>query len=322
MKYTHQVYIVAMTVLLSSALLEQAVGEERDKEPIKKPMSHLLNVDSTAVLQRPSLNDGPPAAGKWVKVTPPEYAGTDVFHVVYLPKRWKKSGEVIPIIFEYTGNYHPQSGSTGEPEDASLGFYLSGGEYIWVSLPYISNDHKDNAVTWWGDEKATVQYAKLNVPRIIEEFGADPDAVFLCGFSRGAIGVNYIGLHDDEIAKLWTAFISHDHFDGVKAWGFPGGSPLRKYREGAVTRLKRVGNRPYLVSHNGVGYGAKAFIESTLSETDNFEFLYPNTREILGDFPNEIAKTGHTDRWALKPSDARTTTWAWMNGVVQESKDE
>ena len=62
---------------------------------------------------------------------------------------------------------------------------------------------------------------------IIAEFNADPNAVFLCGFSRGAIGVNYLGLRDDEVAKLWTAFITHDHFDGVRQWTTSGwGGPL------------------------------------------------------------------------------------------------
>ena len=39
-------------------------------------------------------------------------------------------------------------------------------------------------------------------------------------------GVNYplsfghsiLGLHDDEVAKLWMAFITHDHFDGIREW--------------------------------------------------------------------------------------------------------
>ena len=51
-------------------------------------------------------------------------------------------------------------------------------------------------------------------------------AVILCGFSRGAIGVNYIGLHDDQIAALWAGFITHDHYDGVLEWkGQAWGSP-------------------------------------------------------------------------------------------------
>ena len=269
----------------------------------------------------PKLSEGDPAAGKRVAITPPEYSGTEVFHTLYLPEDWEKYGPPLPIIFEYTGNYFPTSGSTGEVEHAGLGYGLSGGKYIWVSLPYISADHTDNEVTWWGDERATIDYAKLNVPRIIEQFGADPKNVFLCGFSRGAIGVNYIGLHDDEISGLWTAFIPHDHFDGIKEWGkTTWGSPLQKYRAGAVERLKRVGNRPYLISQNGDKYGSEEFVRSALASVDNFTFSNIRTVEIFGSFPHPLARTGHTDLWPLLPSEYRTRTWQWMNHVVAISK--
>lgn len=57
-----------------------------------------LDVDSDAVLVVPALSDGAPAAGKRVKVTTPEYAGTDVFHALFLPETWKKGGEKSPVI--------------------------------------------------------------------------------------------------------------------------------------------------------------------------------------------------------------------------------
>ena len=177
-----------------------------------------LDIEADEILQIPHLSDGEPSAGKRVNLIAPEYLGNEVFHTLYLPRNWRYKGEKLPIIFEYTGNYFPKSGSTGEVEDAGLGYGLSGGKYIWVSLPCISQDHKDNQVTWWGDERATVEYAKVNVPRIIREYNVDPEAVFLCGFSRGAIGVNYLGLYDFEVARLWSAFIAHDHFDGIKEW--------------------------------------------------------------------------------------------------------
>lgn len=280
-----------------------------------------LDPDSRQVLVIPELSEGPPAAGKRVKITPEEYAGTDVYHTVYLPEHWRERGAPIPIIFEYTGNRFPTSGSTGEVEDAGLGFGLSGGKFIWVSLPYISNDHQDNAVTWWGDTEATVAYAKKQVPEIISQFHADPDAVLLCGFSRGAIGVNFLGLRDDEIAKLWSAFITHDHFDGVKSWGkTEWGSPLEKYREQAAIRLRRVDGRPYLVCQNG-GIGAsKNWIASVLPRTDNFTFQEVDTRSILGEFPNSTAKHPHTDRWPLKPSDHRRSTWTWIKTVTHAAE--
>lgn len=280
-----------------------------------------LDIRSQQHLDIPELSTGEPAAGKRVKVTSPEYAETEVFHTLYLPANWKPDGDPLPIIFEYTGNFFPRSGSTGEVEDAALGYGLSGGRFIWVSLPYISENHQYNQITWWGDEKATVEYAKVNVPRIIEAYNADPEHVFLCGFSRGAIGVNYLGLHDDEIAGLWTGFISHDHFDGIKEWrNTTWGTPLETYREGAVVRLKRVKGRPYLVSQNGDRYGSEAFIRSVLPAADNFTFSNIDTSEIFGSFPHPLAKTAHTDRWPLLPSAYRSRTWQWMNDVIEISK--
>lgn len=276
-----------------------------------------LDVHSDGILEMPPLSGGEPEAGKRVKVTPPEYEGTEVFHTLYLPQEWKEDGERMPIIFEYTGNYFPVSGSTGEVEDAALGYGITGGKSIWVSLPYVSEDHKDNQVTWWGDEQATVDYAKINVPRIIDEFNADPGAVFLCGFSRGAVGVNYLGLYDDEVAQLWTAFVTHDHFDGVREWkNTDWGTPLEVYREGAIERLRRVKGRPYLVSQNGDQYGTKAFIASALPHADNFTILNINTHEIFGSFPHPIAPHPHTDRWLQIPSPYRSAVWRWVNEVV------
>ena len=95
-------------------------------------------------------------------------------------------------------------------------------------LPFVSPDGLRNQRTWWGDVRATVAYAKRAVARTCEQFGGDPNRVVLCGFSRGAIAVNYIGLHDEEIAGLWRGFFTHDHYDGVREWkGTRWGSPLQ-----------------------------------------------------------------------------------------------
>jgi hypothetical protein len=153
---------------------------------------------------------GLPVAGQRVAVTPPEYAGTEVHHLVALPNDWSRDraarGQRWPVIVEYTGNFHPASGSTGKIEGAALGYGLSRGTAIWIVLPYVATDHRHNEITWWGDLTATVAYAKTQLPRICEEFGGDPQRVLLCGFSRGAIAVSLIGLHDDEIAALWCGF--------------------------------------------------------------------------------------------------------------------
>ena len=279
---------------------------------------HLLDVLSNDTLSIPNLTLVKPSAGKRVKVTPIEYSGTEVYHMIYLPDDWEVDGPRLPIIFEYTGNYFPKSGSTGEVKDAGLGYGLSGGEYIWVSLPYIHENLRENQVTWWGEVKATVEYAKGNGPRIIQEYNANPDAVFLCGFSRGAIGVNYLGLHDDEVAKLWTAFITHDHFDGIREWKqTEWGAPLSEYQKKATVRLNRVRGRPYLVCQNGDKYGTETFVRERLESVQNFTFIDVRTIEIFGEFPHPLAKSAHTDMWALLPSDYRTQAWHWMNEVVE-----
>jgi hypothetical protein len=289
--------------------------------PLVEESGSLLLVDSEETLSIPELSLGDPDAGKRVNLTPPEYAGTQVYHTIYLPEGWNRDGEPLPIIFEYTGNYFPKSGSTGEVKDAGLGYGLTGGKYIWVSLPYIHENLQENQVTWWGDDQATIEYAKVNVPRIIEEFHADPNAVFLCGFSRGAIGVNYLGLYDDEVAKLWTGFITHDHFDGIKEWGKTDwGSPLDVYQASATVRLQRVAGRPYLVCQNGDKYGTEAFVRERLDSVGNFTFIDGQTIEIFGSFPHPLAKGAHTDMWALLPSKYRTQAWEWINRVARTSK--
>jgi predicted esterase len=103
---------------------------------------------------------------------------------------------------------------------------------------------KRNQLTWWGDVEATVWYAQKTVGRVCEEYGGDAGAVILAGFSRGAIACNYIGLHDDEIGRLWRAFIPYSHYDGVIAWQYPGSD-----RASALVRLRRLKGRPVFVCH-------------------------------------------------------------------------
>ena len=141
-------------------------------------------------LKTPMMQDGEPAAGKRVKVTGDAYQGTDVYHVLYLPTDWVK-GQKYPVIVEYAGNgsYSNRYGdvSNGKPERSNLGYGISGGTgYIWICLPYISSDHQRNQLMWWGDVEATVAYCKSVVAQLCREYGADPAAVFLAGFSRGA----------------------------------------------------------------------------------------------------------------------------------------
>lgn len=270
-------------------------------------------------LSLPINSEAKPGAGLRVPVTPNEYAGTDVHHMLYLPGDWsqeKSSKEKYPVIVEYTGNKFPQAGSTGRVEDAGLGFGISGGKFIWVTLPMVGLDKQSNAVTWWGDLSETIQYAKINVPRICEQYGGDPNKVFLCGFSRGAIATGFLGLHDDEIAKLWCGFISHDHFDGQREWrGTDWGSPLDTYQRQASGRLMRLNGRPFLVCQSPNTKSVREYLQRSVS-LDSFSFVDVDQKKILGSFPNALAVHPHNDRWLLRPSEEREQVSKWVFDVL------
>jgi hypothetical protein len=279
----------------------------------------LMTSLSAADLALPPLTDGGPQPGKRASVTTPEYAGTKVHHLIALPDDWtpdwQARGKRWPVIAEYTGNYFPASGSTGEVEGAALGYGISPGKAIWVVLPYVAKDHRKNEVTWWGDVDATVGYAKTNIPRICAGFGGDPKKVVLCGFSRGAIGVSFLGLHDDEVAKLWCGFWAHDHFDGEKEWkGTDWGAPLEKYRTEAATRLRRLAGRTLLVS--GARDETRRFLAPIA--TIGVTFMTIDMTALYGKFPNASAKTAHTDRWPLRDSEARNQARAWFAEAIGE----
>jgi hypothetical protein len=277
----------------------------------------LANALAAADLTLPPLTDQGPQPGKRAAVTAPEYAGTKVHHLIALPDDWtpdwQAKGKRWPVIAEYTGNYFPTSGSTGEVEGAALGYGLARGKAIWVILPYVAKDRTKNERTWWGDIDATVGYAKANLPRICAEFGGDPKKVVLCGFSRGAIGVSFLGLHDDEVARLWCGLWAHDHFDGMLEWkGHAWGSPLPRYREEATVRLRRLAGRPLLVTQAGAE--TKKFITSVAPT--NVEFLNIDMAALFGGFPNDFVKHPHNDRWPLRDGPATEAARAWFTRVT------
>ena len=279
---------------------------------------NLANVLAAADLTLPPLTDQGTLPGKRASVTAPEYAGTKVHHLIALPDDWtpdwQAKGKRWPVIAEYTGNYFPTSGSTGEVEGAALGYGLARGRAIWVVLPYVAKDRQKNERTWWGDIDATVGYAKANLPRICAEFGGDPGKVVLCGFSRGAIGVSFLGLHDDEVAKLWCGLWAHDHFDGMLEWkGHAWGSPLARYREEATVRLRRLAGRPLLVSQAGAE--TKKFVASVAPT--NVDYLNVDMTALFGTFPNDFVKHPHNDRWPLRDGPATEAARAWFTRATQ-----
>jgi len=261
-------------------------------------------------LVTPEMTREDPGPGRRVRQVAPEYWGTEVHHALYLPVDWKPGGS-YPVIVEYTGNRSPKHGSSGRVQDANLGYGLTGGErFIWVALPYVGKGGQRNALTWWGDREATIDYAKKNVPRICESFGGDPENIFLCGFSRGAIAASYLGLADDEIAGFWKALITHDHFDGDRSWNYPASD-----RNSALKRLARLRGRPVLAC--GIGSG---FLRDHPSLADLTE-LKPPVTEIFN-IPEGKVIHQHTDLWMHRGNAVRAQARAWLQEQVKKKADQ
>jgi len=256
-------------------------------------------------LVTPVMTSDKPAAGKRVRQVAKEYEGTDVYHALYLPTDWQE-GKTYPVIVEYTGNKFPPGKGSGKVKDANLGYGLTGGEgFIWITMPYVQKGGKENAVMWWGDRQATIDYCKANLPRICKAFGGDMDNVILCGFSRGAIACSYIGLADDEIAKLWKGMVAHDHFDGQREWGYP-----ESDRASALKRMKRLKGRPVLASGMGNDYLKEHLDLAT------FTFL-PVPVDELFDIPEGPVLHPHTDAWMHRDSAYRDKARAWLAELIR-----
>lgn len=256
----------------------------------------------TPDLTVPEMTEEEPAAGRRVRQTLPAYKETDVYHALYLPVDWKP-GRQYPVIVEYPGNgpYLNKWGDrcTGRVEDCHLGYGIGAGhEYIWICMPYISADGKQNQLQWWGDADATAQYCKDAVRMICDQYGGNPNAVILSGFSRGSIACNYIGLRDDEIAKLWCGFVCHSHYDGVRQWGYADGD-----RESAAKRLARLGDRPQWISHEGSVAETQKYLEQAYPD-GNFSF-------------HSLPYRNHTDSWTLRDIPIRRELREFCRQVCQ-----
>ena len=256
-------------------------------------------------LHVPPISQGSPGPGKRVRVTAPEFRGTDVHHVLYLPTDWEPRRR-YPVIVEYAGNgpYRNKFGdvSTGRVDGSKLGFGISGGEgFIWVCLPFVSADGQRNARRWWGDLDKTVAYCKTVVPRICEKYSGDPRAVILAGFSRGAIACNFVGLHDDEIAKLWCGFVCHSHYDGVRRWKYAG-SDL----ESARSRLARLGTRPQWISHEQSVDDVRRYLKQAS----------PRGRFTIRTLPYR----NHTDDWVLRDVPLRRELRIFVRSAVRDAQ--
>lgn len=255
-----------------------------------------------ADLQTPPMLDASPAPGKRVRQVLPEYRGTDVYHALYLPENWRPV-QRFPVIVEYAGNgpYRNAYGdySSGEVQGSNLGYGISGGrDVIWICMPYVNVKERRNQRQWWGDVPATLDYCRKTVRWICEDFGGDPSAVILAGFSRGAIGCGYLGLHNDEIADLWLAFVAYSHYDGVRSWDYPGSDAAS-----AQARLQRLQGRASFIYQEGSVEPTRAYLAATGIQAP-FTFQ-------RGPFRN------HNDAWVLRDVPERTSLRAWLAEVLR-----
>jgi hypothetical protein len=260
-------------------------------------------------LTLPAVIQAPPAPGLRVPAPAPGWEATTAYHLLYLPTNWKPSTK-FPVLVEWTGNqYKSPTGDScpGTPEGAKLGFGISGGvDCIWLTLPYLDNSGKHAVSTWWGnapeyDPRPTLAYCRAAVRDVCERFGGDPARVVLAGFSRGAIAVNYLGLHDAETAQLWRGFICYSHYDGVRRWNWSNTDT-----ESATARLKRLAGRPQFVcGEANNAEETRLFLErSGLLRAGAFTFLSTGFRN-------------HNDAWLLRPSEQRTQLRTWFRQLVQ-----
>jgi hypothetical protein len=247
-------------------------------------------------LETPPMVAAAPGAGRRVRGS--RLPHTAVYHALYLPTGWSPRRR-YPVIVELAGNgnYRNQHGdeSLGVPEGSNLGYGISGGrEYIWLCVPYVDKAAGRNAITWWGDAQATVDYCVRAVEMVCTEFGGDPKRLFLAGFSRGSIGCNYIGLRTDTVAALWRGFICYSHYDGARTtWPYADCD-----RESALARLQRLRGRPQFICHEVSVAATRDYLEST-GVTGRF---------TLRDLPFR----NHNDAWTLRPVPLRAELRRWL----------
>lgn len=265
--------------------------------------------DIAADLTIPEVAQGDPAAGKRVTDVTAGWQRSEIRHILYLPQDWQPQ-KVYPILVEYPGNggYRNDLGdvSDGTPDSCMLGYGLSGGNgFIWVSLPFIevtADGSMRNCPQWWGDVEETKRYCVATVRDICERYGGDKSRVVLCGFSRGAIACNYIGLNDDAIAALWCGFFCHSHYDGVRTWPYPDSDP-----SAAVRRLGRLNNRPQWISH-----------EMDISQVKTFL----NQSGVSGPFTlMSIPYPNHSAAWVLREIPQRTKAREWLHRIISHKSD-
>jgi hypothetical protein len=256
--------------------------------------------DIPAMLTVPEVVNEQPTPGKRVLAVTSGWENTEAHHTLYLPTDWKP-GSSWPVIVEYAGNgdYKNKLGdvSDGSVESCMLGYGLSGGQgFIWVVVPFVEIDGatRRNAVKWWGDVAETKRYCLATVHEVCQRYGGNASRVVLMGFSRGAIACNYIGLHDDEMAKLWCGMLCHSHYEGEFKHPTADNDAWPK-------RLKRL-SKPQFISQELSTQKTQAAIAST---------------GVKGDFTfATLPFANHSARWTLCDLPLRTQAREWLLRVT------
>ena len=254
----------------------------------------------------PAVEAAEPAPGRRVWHQAPGWENSGVRHTLYLPTDWRPEAR-LPVLVEWPGNggYRNAYGDTceGLPEGCRLGYGASGGRgFLWLCLPFVEQvpDGWRTATRWWGDVEASKRYCREAVREACERFGGDPDRVVLCGFSRGSIACNHLGLHDDAIAGLWRAFVCHSHYDGVRTWPYPDSD-----RAAALQRLARLRGRPQFISQEGGGTAAtEAWLRASGMKGD-WTFV-------------PLPYRNHSDAWVLRDLPERRQLRDWLARVLAE----
>jgi hypothetical protein len=282
-----------------------AVGEALHAAPSGAEWPTLDSVPPD--LRVPPMTDAPPGPGRRVRQTAPGFEGSAAHHALYLPVNWQP-GRRYPVLVEYAGNggYTNNLGDfcAGTVEGCNLGYGLSGGSnFIWVCLPFVevTNGRAQNALRWWGEVEQTIRYAESAVEQVCRDLGGDTNALILCGFSRGAIAANFIGLHSDAIASRWRAFFTFSHYDGVRTgWPYAGAD-----RASALARLRRLNGRPQFISAEGTTKDIQDYLTGTGVKGD-FTFV-------------PVSFANHSDRWVLRDLPERRLAREWLARVLDKT---
>jgi len=107
----------------------------------------------------------------------------------------------------------------------------------------------------------------------------------------------HLGLRDDEIAKLWQAFIPYGHCDGATEWPYSDSDATS-----AIELMKRLNGRLSFICLEGTGEKTRRFIATT-------GVLAPFTFQ-------EVPFRNHSDEWLLRPSPGRTALRAWVRELL------